>query len=323
MKAKTGATHAPNKSTKAQINLSKNNYYNQHGYFIAPNLVSVTLIDELLSHYRHQIVPSKKLFFRQTKNRYEINAKTEHGYIVQSFLDIHGYSTFPEFSGITLEILFSTPIINMLTQLTGSPSHNLMNSVLFDANAETAPHQDCWYLDTIPSGNLIAAWIALEDIDERAGRFFVMSETMQEDFLKAEKNLSHSAWLQRIKSYFDEHQDKVIAPALKKGDVIFWNSRTIHGALSTQDHRFSRKSLTAHYIPSQFNFGNLFTVKDFVEYREYKGHKYYCNQPEYSLKNRIKYGVKTAVYDSPKMLRLFRKLQQWGIGVNKIKKSVP
>ncbi|MDN5872364.1 MAG: phytanoyl-CoA dioxygenase family protein [Nitrococcus sp.] len=318
MKAKTDAARAPNQSAKAQAHLSTKDYYNRHGYFIAPNLVPATLIDELLNHYHQKIVPSKEPFFRQTTNKYEINTMTDHGYVAQSFLDIHGYSKSPKFSSAALEILFSAPIINMLSKLTGSSSHNLMNSVLFDVNAETVPHKDCWYLDTIPSGNLTAAWIALEDIDERAGRFFVMTETMQEDFLKGEKDLSHSAWLQRIKVYFDEHQDKVIAPALKKGDIIFWNSKTIHGALPTQDRRFSRKSLTAHYIPSQFKFGNLFAVKDFIEYRDYKGHKYYCNQPEYSRRNKMKYAFKTAVYDSPGLLRFFRKFQRWGIGINKI-----
>src|SRR4029079_13400581 len=38
-------------------------------------------------------------------------------------------------------------------------------------------------------------------------------------------------------------------PWLSKGDVLFWNSRTIHGSLHPDEHcATSRASLTAHYL---------------------------------------------------------------------------
>jgi ectoine hydroxylase-related dioxygenase (phytanoyl-CoA dioxygenase family) len=48
---------------------------------------------------------------------------------------------------------------------------------LFDANTAAAAHQDWWYLDSIPNGHLLAAWIGLEDIEEDAGGFYVISRT--------------------------------------------------------------------------------------------------------------------------------------------------
>src|SRR5690606_12992231 len=124
-------------------------------------------------------------------------------------------------------------ITNTLQELTGAKSHNLMQSMLFDANAETPPHQDWWYLDTVPAGNLIAAWIAMEDIDERAGRFYIIPETTKLDFRGNDTNLPHSRWLARIRKFFEENSEKIVAPSLRKGDVIFWNSRTVHGSLPT------------------------------------------------------------------------------------------
>ena len=35
---------------------------------------------------------------------------------------------------------------------------------------------------------------------------------------------------------------------LKKGDVVVWDSRLIHGASKIKNKSFSRKSLTAHYL---------------------------------------------------------------------------
>jgi phytanoyl-CoA hydroxylase len=289
--------------------MNERDYYEKNGYVVFQNLVSTDLIDKLLKLYSEQIVPSKYPFFRQNTNIYESNQLNQFGYVNQSFLDIHDYKKFPEFSTSAKEIYCSVAIQEALRQITGSKSFNLMQSMLFDANAETVPHQDWYYLDTVPSGHLTAAWIALEDIDERAGRFYVLPKSINVNLHSDTPNLPHSKWLSRMKEYVEANKDKIEAPALNKGDVLFWNSRTIHGALPTRDKSFSRKSLTGHYIPSEYKFGNLFTTKDYIHYKTYKGVKFYRNQPDYSLLNKIKFSVKKAVYNSPWILKFLRKIQ--------------
>lgn len=61
-----------------------------------------------------------------------------------------------------------------ISAVTGASRHNLMQTMLFDLNTATRPHQDWYDLDSVPNGSLIAACIALEDIREEAGRFYVM-----------------------------------------------------------------------------------------------------------------------------------------------------
>jgi phytanoyl-CoA hydroxylase len=96
--------------------------------------------------------------------------------------------------------------------------------------------------------------------------------------------MPHSEWLARMPQYVDTHQTQVRAPALQRGNVLFWNSRTIHGSLKTVDSRYSRKSLTAQFLPSAMQFGNLFTTKHWVNYERHGEHLYFANQPEYSLR---------------------------------------
>jgi phytanoyl-CoA hydroxylase len=79
-------------------------------------------------------------------------------------LDIHNYEKFPEFRKSAFDIYFSNEMLHALSDLTGSSQHNLMESTLFDANTAMPARQDWWYLDSIPNGHLLAAWIALEDI---------------------------------------------------------------------------------------------------------------------------------------------------------------
>ena len=43
---------------------------------------------------------------------------------------------------------------------------------------------------------------------------------------------------------------EVRAPALAAGDVLLWSSLTVHGSLATFEPSRSRRSFTAHFIPS-------------------------------------------------------------------------
>jgi phytanoyl-CoA hydroxylase len=286
-------------------------YYLEHGYVVQKQLISAATIDQLLSAYADDILPSKSRFYRQSTNRYEPNRVSESGFVEQSFLDVHAYERYPRFRSASLAIFFNEELHRALTRITGSAGHNLMQTMLFDANTQTPPHQDWWYLDSVPNGQLIAAWIALEDIEEDAGRFFVIPDSHR--VVLHEPGMPHSKWLACVRQYFEEHRAQVHAPALSKGDVLFWNSRTIHGSLETIDRKYSRKSLTAHFLPSQLTFGNLFTRKPWVNYEQHGRHRYFANQPEYSLRSSMVTKLKLMLYDHPQLLKLARRFQRGGV----------
>ena len=300
----------PETNVHSQDGMSMQQYYETNGYCLFRDLIPGELIDRLVARYKQDIVPSDYPFFRQNTDAYEPNRLTPDGYVKQSFLDIHDYAEFPEFSKCARDIYTSQAMRDALMQATGYSSFNLMQTMLFDANTETVPHQDWWYLDSVPNGHLLGVWIALEDIDERAGRFYVIPRTFRVDLHSDTPDLRHTQWMERVARYVDEHRAEIVAPALKKGDVLFWNSGTIHGALPTRDPSFSRKSLTAHYMPSHLKFGNLFVTKENIKYKTYNGMQFYRNQPDYSVMNKLKFQVKKSVYDSPALMRGVRKVQK-------------
>jgi phytanoyl-CoA hydroxylase len=286
-------------------------YYERHGYAVARDLLPPPVISRLLDLYRRDIVPSRHPFFRQNTNAYQRNELTDHGFVGQSFLDIHDYAKYPQFSAAARDVFSHEALLESLASITGQPTVRLMQTMLFDLNAATPAHQDWYYLDSSPGGSLIAAWIALEDIDERAGRFYVMPGSQHLDFDPRRAGRTHAEWLAVIRNYVLHHRDAVSAPALRAGDVLFWNSRTIHGSLETQDPRFSRKSLTAHYLPDGFEFGNLFTVKRNIKYKSHGPLRYYRNQPDYSLWNRIKFSIKVNAYNNPAARETLRTVRRW------------
>src|SRR5277367_5890439 len=94
-------------------------YYARNGYVVVKSLVSKADIRELLSLYAQLIVPSRHRFFRQNANAYQANKRSEHGYVRQSFLDIHDYGPFPQFSAAARNIFCAPSMMTGLRRVTG------------------------------------------------------------------------------------------------------------------------------------------------------------------------------------------------------------
>ncbi|WP_299403559.1 phytanoyl-CoA dioxygenase family protein [Acaryochloris sp. IP29b_bin.148] len=286
-------------------------FYQENGYFLFRKLIPSDLIDVLLTHFQQSILPSRQPFFRQNTGYYERHIINEHGYMTKPLLDIHGYLTYPEFSQCALTIFCGGELQTALKSITGVEIHKLVQTMLFDSNTATPPHQDWWYTDSIPNGHLVGAWIALEEIAEAAGRFYVMPKTMTIDLHSHLSGENHAVWMAAMNDYFLAHRDEIFVPALKPGDVLMWNSRTIHGALPNQDPRCSRKSITAHYLPAGYQYGSLFTVRKFAEaqYKTFKDVPYFVSHPDYSYFNDLKYRTKRKLMEFPVGLKLLRRIR--------------
>jgi phytanoyl-CoA hydroxylase len=285
-------------------------YYEEQGYYIFRNLIPASLIDNLLAEYSEQILSSQDYFFRQSSNKWQKNEITDDGYCKQSFLDVHDYPNHTHFCEAALRVFCLTEVREALTLLTGAQENNLMQSMFFDLNAATPAHQDWYYLDSIPNGNLLAGWFALEDIHPEAGRFYVLPKSHLVDFdLSEDEKISHAFYVSKLKNYVDTHKNEIYAPALQKGDVLFWNSRTIHGSEQTLNPQYSRKSLTAHYLPSQYEFGKRYISSPIaVDYATYEGMKYRLAPLEhkyYSPFAKLKTDLFDYLWQRPKLKRVY------------------
>ena len=69
--------------------------------------------------------------------------------------------------------------------------------MFFDKSTATIPHIDSWYLDTLPKGDLLGAWIALEDIRSENGSFYVYPGSHLNDWSGLE-GFSHDQFIENI-----------------------------------------------------------------------------------------------------------------------------
>ena len=80
---------------------------------------------------------------------------------------------------------------------------------------------------------------------------------------------------------------EIRAPKLNKGDVLFWNSWTIHGSLKSNSKTSSRRSITNHVIPNQDLFLKLQSIKLDINTDFVKGIYLYRPKDQYKFKNRV------------------------------------
>lgn len=281
--------------------------YERDGYCIVRGLVAHDAIDRLLEIYRATVLHSTKPFFRQSTNRWTRTKLNRYGHATDSYRDPHDYPDYPEFCTAIRDILCSERVRAALTDITQSPAHNVVQSMLFDQNTNTPAHQDWYYLDSMPNGQLLAGWFALEDIHEDAGRFFVLPGSHKLE-LDPTNSLDINAYMLAVDKWYAANAQKLHAPALAKGDVLFWSSKTVHGSLPTRDESRSRMSLTAHYLPSQFEFGSRNAPRPIhVDYDLHKGMKVrraLSIHRHYTLMARTQTEVFAYMYARPALRRL-------------------
>ena len=86
---------------------------------------------------------------------------------------------------------------------------------------------------------------------------------------------------------------KIKAPYLNSGDILFWNSRTIHGSLDTQNDIFSRSSITMHAIAESHKFLQFHSRKMKIKTDDLGNSLVYRPKDQSKFKNRVILGAES------------------------------
>lgn len=116
-------------------------------------------------------------------------------------------------------------------------------------------HQDGLYLTSFPSGYMCGVWIALEDVIEGAGQLSVVpgSHKMYRPYRNSieEKVMTPLRYeeivIQDLYAQIKEKGLEVKPYLPKKGQILIWHERLVHGGSPRTIMNQTRKSFVAHY----------------------------------------------------------------------------
>lgn len=226
-----------------------NSNFKKNGYYIFSNIFSDRDIDPIINElYKIRSKRNKPYYFSQATHRIIPFNFDKYGYLSES---IQGFTRQWNIKGLANtgeKVLLGSKMLRVLNSVFPQFKDFVQqNNMLFDKSMETIDHIDSWYLDTHPKGYLVGAWVALENIHPDCGPFRVYPGSHLDIDPYILQNLNHSNFVKKISDIKKDYKSKELI--IKKGDVVIWDSRLIHGASKIKNEFFSRKSLTAHYYP--------------------------------------------------------------------------
>lgn len=157
----------------------------------------------------------------------------------------------------TLGLVFAGEITRFLRILFGEDSL-AFQSLHFEVGSTQAMHQDTAYVVTDKPNKLVAAWIALEDIQpgsgelvyypgsHRFGPFMYPGDKRHWSPLEDGEDI-HNHHLHWIHEAAREAGIEAVRFTPKKGDVLFWHADLAHGGGEITNPAATRRSLVVHY----------------------------------------------------------------------------
>ena len=234
-------------------------YYEQNGYVIFSGILDKEKCGEIRSLWDAEIKPSDRFIYRQATAKSERNIYNERNWVMNPILNLQSLDPryFGSFREKTVEDVLGDPKIATCFNTLLGEKPKIVQSMYFEGNSATWEHQDTYYLDSELLGSMAAAWVALEDINAKAGRFFICpgSQNIERDRQNKNTNIAtnHEVYIENVVNEIKKREMEIRAPLLESGDVLFWHSYTMHGALNSQDLT-SRSSITMHAIPASHKF---------------------------------------------------------------------
>jgi phytanoyl-CoA hydroxylase len=234
-------------------------YYAEQGYVVIRNLIPKAVCREARLAFEREVKPFPGFIYRQTTANPERHAFSEQGFMLNPILNVQSMDPrqFPQFRNAGLSVITHAALQKAVYALFGETG-KLVQSMYFEGNPATWPHQDTYYLDAEEIGRMTAAWISVEEIAPGAGRFFIYPKSHLMDLVKngGDHDIAfhHTRYKEHVLEIINRTGMECRAPALGEGDVLLWASKTIHGSLETTQPEASRSSFTAHFIPQSSRF---------------------------------------------------------------------
>jgi len=274
-------------------------YYKNNGYVIFSDCVSNESCEQIRDLWEKSVKPYKGTIYRQVTGKAEKNLFNKNNWIMNPILNLQSLNPnlFGDLRNLVDSKIFSNiSICKALRSILGEKP-KIVQSMYFEGNSATWEHQDSYYGDSEKIGEMTAGWLALEEIKADAGRFFICPESHKIDHGKQNINNNiadnHDIYKSEIISIIKSKNMKIKAPYMATGDVLFWNSLTIHGSIDSQNENFSRSSITMHVIPQNRKYLQFHSRKIDLQTDDLENSLIYRPKDQSKFKNRLVLKIET------------------------------
>jgi phytanoyl-CoA hydroxylase len=162
--------------------------------------------------------------------------------------------------------LLAPRLVVLLQSLMNAPPV-LCNSLNLERSSEQDNHIDSLYMTPLSEGQLVATWIALEDIRADAGPLRVYPGSHRILPYRFSDGGRHAVEAEMDRWSGHTHDEvrrlglqAVTVPA-SAGDLVVWHADLLHGAEPIADPRTTRKSVVGHYFSLDDSLRRGYRVK--------------------------------------------------------------
>lgn len=160
-------------------------------------------------------------------------------------------------SEVVRSVLTDERLGRLLAYLFGRQA-KLFQTIDFFQGSQQPLHSDAFHMTTQPTGFLIGAWLALEDVAADAGPVYYLPGSHRLPYVMSEDlgltgsgltiPLKDDAYGRRVAQLADESGLEPVEFLAKKGDLLLWHHNLLHGGRPVDRAGSTRRSLVAHYF---------------------------------------------------------------------------
>jgi len=154
--------------------------------------------------------------------------------------------------------LYLHPVIHRHVELVLGEPGVATQSLYFEFGSQQNLHRDPVFVQMQPPSHLVAAWIALEDIDPRSGPLVYVPGSQRLPYYQLAAgehrfdHRQHGAEELAAMAEFDRQQMAVHGLSVeaftpRRGEVLLWHHSLLHGGSPSEDPALTRKSFVIHF----------------------------------------------------------------------------
>ncbi len=253
-KPKTNFRFTLDETSTGKLTTRQREFYEENGFLVIPNLIPDNLIDE--SHQRFLDLVNRKVDAGSILLMKDLSLKDKKGLPNERI-----YNKIQDFvwDEVLSKYVCLPELLDYVQCFTGKDIravHSMLINKPPDVGTKTSRHplhQDLHYFPFRPADRIVAAWTAMEHIDDNNGCLVVQPGTHKGVL----EQHDYPDWEAGVNKMYHGIRGAENNPRvhlhMEKGDTVFFHPLIIHGSGANVSNNF-RKAISCHYSTSDIEY---------------------------------------------------------------------